>query len=75
MGESSKWESVFNGREWSMVESGRWREIYLSLHYTYFFIRARFIRAKMMSTENFGKNKGQSVLNFLDVRARQWRKK
>ena len=29
----------------------------------------------MMSTENFGKNKGQSVLNFLDVRARQWRKK
>ena len=29
----------------------------------------------MMSTENFGKNKGQSVLNFLDVRARRWGKK
>ena len=34
----------------------------------YFFYKGQFIRAKMMSTENFGKNKGQSVLNFLDVK-------
>ena len=40
-----------------------------------FFYKGQFIRAKMMSTENFGKNKGQSVLNFLDVRARRWGKK
>ena len=41
----------------------------------HFFYKGQFIRAKMMSTENFGKNKGQSVLNFLDVRARRWGKK
>ena len=40
----------------------------LSCTYYTFFYKGQFIRAKMMSTENFGKNKGQSVLNFLDVK-------
>ena len=40
-----------------------------------FFYKGQFIRAKMMSTENFGKNKGQSLLNFLDVKGQAVRGK
>ena len=40
-----------------------------------FFYKGQFIRAKMMSTENFGKNKGQSVLNFLDEKGQAWGQK
>ena len=36
--------------------------------HAFFFIRDTFIRDRMLSTGNLGKNKRCSVLNFFDVR-------
>ena len=44
-----------------MAESGRWQRVV----HPFFFIRAVFIRAEMMSTENFGKIRAGEYSNLL----------